>query len=190
MSRESIKMMMEEHQYIKRMLGVMRQYCNRIFKGEEVDYEDVYKFIDFIRVYADDHHHGKEEKILFNRMMDELGPLGEKLIRHGMLIEHDLGRLYTAQLETAIGKVIEGDEEAKLDVIANAIGYTHLLTRHIDKEDAVVYTFAEKNLSEDILDEVDAQCEAHDIKEEKQGTQQKYIDLVEAFEAKYGVKSI
>lgn len=185
MNRESIQIMMEEHQYIKRMLEVIRRYCYRVLQGKEVEYTDVYRIIDFIRNYADRHHHGKEEKILFNRMMEEMGALGEKLIRQGMLVEHDLGRLYTQELEIAVGKVINGDEESKLDLIANAIGYTHLLHRHIDKEDEVIYTFAEKNLSAEILDEVDEQCKTHDIKEEKEGTQQKYISLVEELENKY-----
>ena len=44
-----------------------------------------------------------------------------------------------------------GNKEAKLDVIANAISYTNLLERHIDKEDNVIYKFAQRELNEDIL---------------------------------------
>ena len=46
----------------------------------------------------------------------------EKLVTHGMLVEHDLGRLYTMQLGDAVAKVMAGDDEAKLDIIGNAIG--------------------------------------------------------------------
>ena len=61
-------------------------------------------------------------------------------------------------VQRAIEKVKGGDEEAKLDIIANAISYTHLMERHIDKEDRVVYTFAERNLKENILDEINSEC--------------------------------
>ena len=124
---DSIALMVEEHKNIKRMLKVIRKYCYRILKGMEIEYEDFYRIIDFIKNYADAHHHGKEEKMLFNRMVDELGPAAEKLVTHGMLVEHDLGRLYTMQLGDAVAKVMAGDDEAKLDIIGNAIGYADLL---------------------------------------------------------------
>lgn len=91
-------------------------------------------------------------------MVEELGPIGYKLIRNGMLVEHDLGRLYIRQLEEVVNRVICGDKESKLDLIANAISYTDLLKRHIDKEDSVIYTYAEKQLCEKTLNEVEIAC--------------------------------
>ena len=55
----SIKLMMEEHQYILRMLEVVRKACYGVLKGENICYEDFDLMIDFIRNYADAHHHGK-----------------------------------------------------------------------------------------------------------------------------------
>lgn len=85
-------LMVEEHKNIKRMLAIIRKYCYKILKNEAVQYEEFYRIIDFVRNYADKHHHGKEETLLFDKMMHELGPTAEKLIRHGMFVEHDLGR--------------------------------------------------------------------------------------------------
>ena len=151
---DSIKLMMEEHQNILRMLTLVRKACYGLLKGEEINYQDFYKMIDFIRNYADAHHHGKEENFLFNEMVKHLGPAGEKLINHGMLVEHDHGRLLIRDLENALESLKAGKEESILDVIANAVGYSNHLTRHIEKEDAVVYTFAKRELSEDILEKV------------------------------------
>lgn len=61
-----IELMVDEHKNIKRMLEVIRKYCSRILNGENVDYDDFYKIIEFVRNYADKHHHGKEETMLFN----------------------------------------------------------------------------------------------------------------------------
>ena len=181
----SIKLMMEEHVYILRMLEVVRKACFKVMKGETINYDDFEQMIDFIRNYADAHHHGKEEKLLFNEMVTHLGPLGNKLVTHGMLVEHDSGRLFIQELKEALDRVKAGDEESKLDVIANAISYTHLLQRHIGKEDTVVYTFAERQLSADILDKVNKETQDFEDSAEKNGTQQHYIALLEALEKKY-----
>jgi hemerythrin-like domain-containing protein len=181
----SIKLMMEEHQNILRMLAVVRKACYGILKGEEINYDDFDQMIDFIRSYADAHHHGKEEKFLFKEMVDNLGPLGNKLITHGMLIEHDSGRLFISELKDALARVNNGDEMSKLDVIANAISYTHLLKRHIDKEDSVVYTFAERQLAPEILEKVNQQTITFETEAENKSTQKYYTELLETLENKY-----
>lgn len=182
---DSIRLMMEEHQYILRMLVIVRKACYGILQGEDVNYEDFNQMIDFIRSYADAHHHGKEEKLLFNEIVTHLGPLGNKLITHGMLVEHDFGRLFIQELKDALLRVKDGDEESKLDIIANAISYTHLLKRHIDKEDSVVYTFAKRQLSADILEKVNKETEQFESDASEKGTQKHYQELVEALEQKY-----
>ena len=83
----------------------------------------------------------------------------------------------------AIEKVKGGDEEAKLDIIANAISYTHLMERHIDKEDRVVYTFAERNLKENILDEINSECLK--FEDDNETVKNKYLEVLSKLEAKY-----
>lgn len=100
-----------------------------------------------------------------------------------MLVEHDYGRLYISNLVEAIEKVKGGDEEAKLDIIANAISYTHLMERHIDKEDRVVYTFAERNLKENILDEINSECLK--FEDDNEAVKNKYLEILSKLEAKY-----
>lgn len=183
----SIELMIDEHKYIKRMLKVVRKACFGVLKGEEINYEDFNLMIDFIRNYADKHHHGKEEKFLFKEMQNHLGSIGNNLITHGMLVEHDLGRLFIGDLVEALERVKNGDEESKLDVIANAIGYTHLLTRHIAKEDEVVYTFGGNKLSEEIINDINQKTVDYEKAAESNGIQSKYINLVESLENKYNV---
>ena len=180
----SILLMNEEHRYIKRMLGVIRGYCQKIIKGQEIAFADFHLMIDFVRNYADKHHHGKEEDIFFGYMMEELGALAEKLVKMGMLVEHDLGRLLIADLEAALRKVEAGDEEAKLDVVSNAMGYTYLLHRHIDKEDGVVFTFADRELSETAKEAIEARYDAFEATEEATKARARYIALLEGLEAK------
>ena len=178
-----IELMVDEHKNIKRMLVVIRKYCSRILNGENVQYADFYKMIDFIRNYADKHHHGKEELLLFTRMMEELGPAAEKLVRYGMNVEHDLGRLHVQELEAAVKRVLDGDMEARLDVIANAVSYTHLLNRHIDKEDGVVYKYAQNNLQRATLNILEQECMSFEQKADEEKTKEKYLALLSELES-------
>lgn len=182
---DGINLMVDEHKFIKRMLEVIRKACIGIMNGKDIDYADFDKMIDFVRNYADNHHHGKEEKILFNRMIDEIGGAAEKLVRFGMLVEHDLGRLFMKNLEESLLAVRNGDEDAKVDVIANAVSYTHLLNRHIYKEDNVVYPFAKRELSSETLKKIDSECDNFEKDMEKSGVQDKYIESLEFLERKY-----
>ncbi len=181
---DGIALMVEEHKHIKRMLQVIRKACFGIMKGKDIDYPDFEKMIDFVRNYADNHHHGKEEKFLFNRMI-ALGGAAEKLVRFGMLVEHDLGRLYMQSLEEALVQVKSGDEEAKVDVIANAVSYTHLLNRHIDKEDNIAYPFGKKELSSEEYRCINLECEAFEEEAEKSRTQERYLQILSTLERKY-----
>ena len=181
----SIELMVKEHKYIVRMLAVVRVACNKILLGEKIFYDDFEEMIEFITKYADEHHHGKEEKFLFKEMVDNLGKMGTNLVTHGMLVEHDWGRLFLMELKAAIIRVQSGEDESRLDIIANAIGYANHLARHIAKEDAVVYTFAEKNLSLEVLERINKQTESFEEEATKHGTQAHYIEILERLERKY-----
>lgn len=154
----AIELMMEEHKNIKVMLKIVRKACFSVLEGNEINYEDFNKIIHFIKNYADSHHHKKEEIMLFNRMVDEIGETAEKVVKYGMLVEHDLGRLYISSLEEALNSLKNGNEESKLDIIANAISYTNLLERHIYKEDNVIYKFAQRELKEETMNLINSEC--------------------------------
>ena len=179
----AIELMKNEHEYIKRMLSVVRNMCMEFIDEGELDYGDFECVIDFIRNFADGHHHNKEEILLFNRMVDNIDTIGEKLITHGMLVEHDLGRLYVSNLEKSLNQFKAGDNESKLDIIANAVSYTNLLSSHIDKEDRVIFEFANRELDRELLDIVDRECDKYEV--ENREIREKYINLLENLELKY-----
>jgi hemerythrin-like domain-containing protein len=183
-----VDIMVEEHKYVLRMLKVMRNASYWVLKGKEVNYDDFHEIIDFVRNFADKHHHGKEEKFLFKEMQTRLGRMGENLITHGMMVEHDLGRLYMSDLEAALERVKSGDDESRLDVISNAVGYTYLLTRHIGKEDSVVYNFGVKNLPEEVLEEINRKTEQFENEANANGVRNHYIGMLERLEDKYNTK--
>lgn len=180
-----IELMVDEHKKVIRMLAVIRRLCSQVLNDDAAIYDDFFKIIDFIRNFTDKHHHGKEEAMLFARMTEELGPTAEKIIKHGMLVEHEFGRLYVKELEDAVKRVLNGDMDARLDVIANAISYTHLLTRHIDKEDNVIYKYALKNLSKETMSRLEKECDSFEQTASDLKIQDKYISMLKELENKY-----
>jgi len=153
-----IDLLIQEHKNVSRMLLVIRKVCFKFMETNEIDYEDFDKIISFIRNFADGHHHHKEEIFLFNKMVEHLGQAGKNAITHGMLVEHDLGRLYIKNLSEALANYKNDNKEAKLDIIANAISYATLLENHIHKEDNIIFNFAKRGLSKELLELVDKEC--------------------------------
>ena len=180
---DAIELMMEEHNNIKVMLKIVRKACFSILEGEEVNYDDFNKIISFIRNYADSHHHKKEEIMLFNRMVDEIGETAEKVVKYGMLVEHDLGRLYVTSLSEALEKFKGGNNEAKLDIIANAVSYTNLLERHIHKEDNIIYKFAQRELKEDTINLINNEC--NEFEDKFYNIKDENLSILEELKAKY-----
>ena len=168
----SISIMEEDHSNINRALAVVRALCLQLMNGAEVPDEDFRTLIDFIRNYADKHHHGKEEKFLFPVMVEKMGPVADKLVTHGMLVEHDLGRADILSLETALNEYRKNPlPELKLDILSYAMAYAHLLQLHIEKENSVVYPFAERSLSAEDFQAIDEKSEAFEKEQEEKGVQ-------------------
>ncbi|AGB41169.1 hypothetical protein Halha_1222 [Halobacteroides halobius DSM 5150] len=179
-----IELLRDEHDNIKRVLVVMRKLCIKILKQDQVEFDAFSDAIDFVRNYADKHHHGKEEDILFAMISDHLDDDIEKDPVEAMLSEHDLGRYFIGNLESALDSVKEGKENAKVDIIANAIAYADLLAGHIYKEDNIIYSYAEEELSQDSLQKVHQEGKEVEATASEEGLQEGYINLVNELEAK------
>lgn len=181
---DGIRLMMEEHDNILTVLSAIRKHSVQVMEGVALCTEDFRDMIHFARSYADKHHHGKEEQRLFNEMEARLGSAGEKLIRNGMLVEHDLGRLHIAELEKALNQYEQDPSaENRLAILAEAYGYAALLRRHIDKENRVVYPFAERGLEPQLLREI---CQrVADFEDREQKAREDGLALLEKFRNKY-----
>jgi len=182
---DAIKVMMDEHQVILKTLKTARKMCKNILNNDNWEVEDFFKIIDFVRNYADKYHHGKEEVFLFKYMGEELRPSVTEGPIKGMLIEHDLGRLYMTRLEEALINFKNGENDARLDIIANTICYTHLLNHHITTEDNTLYPFANNRLKPETLKRLEEEVERIEVSSEGKETQEKYINLVNELEKKY-----
>ncbi len=96
-----------------------------------------------------------------------------------------LSRLFITNLEAALEKYEAGDDDSRVDIIANAIAYTDLLNRHIAKEDTAIYTFAQRSLSKEQLEDIDLRCCEVEAEATKNSLQDKYVDLLSELERIY-----
>lgn len=127
-----------EHEGIKLALKILEAVCRKIETRDKVDPKDLADILEFITVFADKCHHGKEEDLLFPAMVEagvprEGGPI------EVMLAEHNEGRGYVRQMKEAQGK----------EFVEPARNYINLLTQHIDKEDNILYMIADMHLAEE-----------------------------------------
>ena len=127
--------MMIEHRLIERMLAVARRELERFSREKYLEPEFIRELVDFIRMYADRCHHGKEEDILFRELgkkelSEEHRATTDELVR-----EHQWARGQTRELEEATERYASGDEEALVTVLARLNALTEFYPKHIAKED-------------------------------------------------------
>jgi hemerythrin-like domain-containing protein len=61
---------MNEHKHILRALYVLEQMAICADAGQSIDDQDVEQILEFLKTFADEHHQGKEEAILFPAMVN------------------------------------------------------------------------------------------------------------------------
>lgn len=154
-----LQVLMEEHRVIEQAIGALSAYARQVAEGAEHPRSDLAELVAFIREYADRHHHGKEEDILFRAMAShgmplEAGPLAV------MLAEHDQGRAYTQALAELVASEGTWDEKARQKLVSAANGYAQLLLTHIQKEDGVLYPMASRVIPPDAWGPIASEFEA------------------------------
>jgi hemerythrin-like domain-containing protein len=138
------KDLMDEHEGILRMLDVLQAVCKKIPADEKGLVEDLEGIMDFFTIFVDRCHHGKEEEFLFPALENigipkEGGPIGL------MLAEHQQGREFVMEMR----KALKGFNPESSVFAETATHYIKLLRQHIDKENTVLFSLADRRLSAD-----------------------------------------
>lgn len=177
-----IDVLLEEHDRITDFIVAARNACCNIIDGNNVDLEDLKKMLEFGKNYADNLHHKKEEDILFDAMVNEVGGPAQKMIQNGMLVEHNLGRLYLSELEKAIDNFTHSTK-IKLQIITNLSAYCDLLERHIVKENGVAYPFGQRTLSNQTLERLNRETEQ--FENDTKNDREYYLNVLNGLKQKY-----
>jgi len=172
--------LMIEHRLIERMIKVMKAEAASISRTGTVRPEFIDQAVDFIRVYADRCHHGKEEDILFKElagkaMSDQYRGTMEELVQ-----EHVRSRQMTGALLAAKDRYVNGDQGALAEMLSIMRALAAFYPVHIEKEDRHFFIPCMAYFSQheqDVMLETFAEFDRRLIHE-------KYRSVIEKFEAK------
>ncbi len=171
----AIRKLVDEHVYIKKLLAAIPIMLESIDVSNAEDKQLILDSIDFIRSYADQYHHAKEEDILFKKFE------GIEIIK-AMLEEHDIGR---GHVKAALEAVENKDNQT---IRERLTAYRELLKEHIKKEDEILYPWLDKNLSVSEIGELFAKFNV--IDKQYLSASQKYEGFANKIEEKIKHKEV
>ena len=167
----------DEHTLILQALDSLEKKLDLIERGAAPDPAYIQKAVEFLRTFADRCHHGKEEDLLFKRMVSRGFPL------HGgpiavMLSEHEAGRAFIRGLAEGAAKV-GSDPAAARQIVENGRGYIQLLRAHIHKENNILFPMADNVLSPEDQAELARAFERFETEETGAGVHEAALKLLE-----------
>ncbi|MBN2155443.1 MAG: hemerythrin domain-containing protein [Candidatus Lokiarchaeota archaeon] len=149
--------LMIEHRLIERMIDILEDELRQIKKSKKVNPILIENAVDFIRTYADQTHHGKEEDILFRELKKKKILPEHEEIMFELIEEHKIGRKITGELVKANEEYRQGKIET-LDTIMEKLSFlVDFYPKHIEKEDKhffiPIMKYFSKNEQDTMLEE-------------------------------------
>ncbi|WP_029898983.1 hemerythrin domain-containing protein [Desulfohalovibrio reitneri] len=127
--------LMWEHRLIEQMVDLIGREADRLDCGGEPDIHFAMQCADFLSVYADALHHGKEERILFRELKKKDISPKHKEIMNGLEEDHKLGRELVSRLRSSAKAFGNEPELAFEDIRISLRELVRLYPRHIRTED-------------------------------------------------------
>jgi len=174
-----------EHEAVKLTLRVLEKICLKLEQPQaSVDPAHVDQLLEFLLVFVDKCHHGKEEELLFPALeaigvRREGGPIGV------MLMEHQQGREFVRKMRETFAECRTGHPAAAVPFTREASGYIALLDQHILKENNVLFPLAEKQLPESKQSELAKGFEAIEVEKIGVGKHEEFHRMLENLERVY-----
>jgi hemerythrin-like domain-containing protein len=174
-----------EHRVIEQVLNCLWAIADQAEQRQQLDEPSARQAIEFLRQYADQCHHGKEESHFFPALE------ARGLPRHGgptgvMLAEHEMGRQHVRGMQAALDRSAVSEHGATTHFVAHARAFVELLRAHIQKEDHCLFGMADQTFS---ADEQQALLESFLLVESehaKLGTQERCLQIAQELVSKYG----
>jgi hemerythrin-like domain-containing protein len=131
--------LMIEHRLIEQMISIIQDTLPLVEEAQKIDPLFIDKAVDFIRIYADRTHHGKEEEILFRALNDKDLSDEDRRVMNELVKEHDFGRKNIKALIKANTLYRNGRTWAFGDIKNCLRAFVDFYPKHIEKEDKVFF---------------------------------------------------
>lgn len=139
--------LMQEHRLIENMLKLVNNEIIIIDQKESVDPDFIDMIADFIYVYADQTHHGKEEEIFFGELAKKDLTTYDRKLMELLVNEHFDERKIVKDLVLAKKDYINGDTESIEIIIENFSFLANFYSEHIRKEEQILFPNSRNYLS-------------------------------------------
>ncbi len=126
--------LMWEHRTIEQVTGAFDRQALRMQEKNAIDVVFLDTAVDFIRMYADRTHHGKEE-ILFRELAAKGLSEDHERIMAELIEEHTFARATTRRLVEARERYVNGHTDVVNDVASLFRTLAVFYPQHIEKED-------------------------------------------------------
>ncbi|MEJ2355484.1 MAG: hemerythrin domain-containing protein [candidate division WOR-3 bacterium] len=145
--------LMIEHRLIEEMIELIKKESSKIRKTGNIDPLFIDTAVDFIRIYADKTHHGKEEDILFRECARKKMSQEDTKVMKELIEEHKFGRKTVGELVAAKEDYVKGKNT--LNIILDKFDtLVDFYPKHIEKEDKNFFINSEKYFTADELQEM------------------------------------
>ena len=145
------KILIEEHNLIKAMLGSAQKSKALIEQDLFPDQQFFFDMIEFADKFVDRYHHFKEEYIMFGLLAQKKeGALDSEI--GALRFQHERCRKFISEIESSIAGYLEKDEIAVTHLLENLSSYISVLQRHIYKEETTYFPIVESEFSDDEKD--------------------------------------
>ncbi len=166
---KAVSVLIQEHNTILKMIGLLKIISQNPDKLKKVNVCFYDSIIDFFHVYADLCHHGKEEKVLFEKLKHkdiskEVNDLMYKLIE-----EHKIARNLMHELDSM------KDSKDYKKIADHFLKVVNLYTQHIEKENRRFFRPAFEYFSDEETKEIVKEF----IDVDKKMIHEKYLQVVE-----------
>ncbi len=127
--------LMIEHRLIEKMIVLINEEIAKMKQYGKANPLFIDIAVDFIRMYADRTHHGKEEDILFRDLEEkEISPNHTKIMEE-LVEEHKWARSTVGKLVDAKNQYVKGNVKVIDNIIDLMSELTEFYPQHIEKED-------------------------------------------------------
>jgi hemerythrin-like domain-containing protein len=179
-----IETLMNEHRTIEQVLDALGAFVDDIRRNATTEKRELGRFVKFLREFADAGHHGKEETILFQAMVEagfpqEDGPIG------AMLADHDQGRGLVGILNERAEQPAAWSDDDRNQISEVADDFSNMLRSHIQKEDEILYPIAESHLTSEAFERVSEACAQFEASRAASGEKQRLQALAEELVGRY-----
>lgn len=151
----------KEHRVIARVVSLTPVLAERIELGQTVGADILRGIAEFMRIFADKCHHGKEEDWLFRILAAKGVPVRGCPIG-ALTAEHGAGRAFVQGLAEATDALEENEASAREALVKNLRGIAHLYPNHIWKEDYLLFPMTHKVLEPEELQALSREFEKVD----------------------------